>query len=530
MIKKQIFAFALVFMLAFGLLTVAPSSRAQTLRWATQGDLQTLDPHSQNEQLTNSINGQIYETLITRDKQLGLVPGLATAWQQLSPTLWRLQLRPDVKFHDGQSFSADDVVFSVQRASDAASGIRAYATALGQPRKVDDLTVEFALQQVNPIFLEHIALVQMMSKAWCEEHDAVKPQDFKAKETRYTTLNANGTGPFILVARQPDIKTVFRRNLAWWGRFAGNVQEVVYTPVKSDPTRTAALLSGELDLILDPPPQDLDRLRSATKVKVLDGVENRVLFIGMDQAREELLYSSVKGANPFKDLRVRKAFYHAVDIETLRSAVMRGQARPTGVISPSPLGVFNDAELEQRLPFDLRKARALMVEAGYPNGFEVTIDCPNNRYINDEKICVALAGMWAQIGVKVRVNAQPRALFFVKAEKLDVSMYLLGWGGAITDEEVTLTPVLRPRGPNGVGYFNWGDYKNEKLEALASASSVESDPVKREQLIKAAISEHKEQVHNIPLHRQVIPWAMGSNMEATHRADNWLEWQWITLR
>jgi len=303
----------------------------------------------------------------------------------------------------------------------------------------------------------------------------------------------------------------------------------VYTPIKSDATRTAALISGELDFVLDPVPQDMARLRSTSGTKVVEGVENRVVFIGMDQGRDELLYSSVKGKNPFKDQRVRKALYHAVDIEAMRSRLMRGQALPTGVVSPSPLGSFNDPELEKRLPFDLPLARRLLAEAGYSNGFEVQLDCPNNRYINDEEICIALSAMWSQIGIKVKVNALPRALYFAKAEKLDVSMYMLGWGGAITDAETTLTPVLRNRGESGTGYFNYGNYKNQKLDDLAAASSKEPDPAKREQLIKAAFREHKEQVHNIPLHRQVIPWAMRANVEVVHRADNWLEWRWVTI-
>ncbi|MDM0048193.1 ABC transporter substrate-binding protein [Variovorax sp. J22R115] len=503
---------------------------AQTLRWASQGDPQTLDPHSQNELLTNSINGQVYETLVSRDRTLRLVPSLATGWQQLSPTLWRMTLRPGVKFHEGQPFSAEDVVFSVARAKDKTSNIRVYAAGLGEVRAVDPLTVEFSLAQFNPLFLEHATLVQIMSKGWCEEHDAASPQNFKSGETRYTTLHTNGTGPFVLVSRQPDVKTTFKRNPNWWGRFDGNVKQVEYTPIKSDSTRTAALLAGQLDLVLDPPPQDMDRLRESDGMKVVDGIENRILFIGMDQGRDELLYSSVKGANPFKDVRVRRALYHAVDIETLRTSVMRGQARPTGAMAPSPLGIFNDAQLEQRLPFDLARARALIAEAGYPQGFEVRLDCPNDRYINDARICVALAAMWSRIGVKVDVVTQPRAIFFAKGEKLDVSMYLLGWGGAITDADVTLSNVLRPRGDNGVGYYNWGNYKDARLDELAAASAVEQDPVKREVLIKAAFREHNEQVHNIPLHRQVIPWAMRENVDAIHRADNWLEWRWVTIR
>lgn len=516
-------------LVGLNLLALTIVGNAQTLRWATQGDPQTMDPYSQNELLTNAINGQVYETLVARDRQVNVVPALATEWVQQGPTVWRMKLRPNVKFHDGSPMTADDVVFSLQRAKDPASGIRAYATAMGDPRRVDDLTVEFKLPQVNPIFLQHASLVQIMSKAWCEKNNATKPQDFKNKEEKYTVLHANGTGPFTLVSRQPDIKTVFKRNPNWWGKFDGNVQDVVYTPIKSDATRTAALISGELDLVLDPVPQDLARLKSTPGTKVVEGMENRVVFIGMDQGRDELLYSNVKGKNPFKDIRVRKALYQAVDIESIRNRLMRGQALPTGAMSPSPLGSFNDPELEKRLPFDLPLAKKLMADAGYPTGFEVQLDCPNNRYINDEEICIALSAMWAQLGVKVKVNAQPRVTFFAKTEKMDVSMYLFGWGGAITDMETTLTPVLRNRGEAGVGYFNTGNYKNPKLDDLAAASSKEPDPAKREQLIKAALREEKEQVHHIPLHRQVIPWAMRSNVDAVHRPDNWLEWRWITL-
>ena len=515
--------------LALSLIGLCSVVLAQTFRWSTQGDPQTMDPHSQNETLTNSMNGQVYESLVQRDKQLNIVGGLATEWAQINPTLWRMKLRSGVKFHDASPFTSEDVVFSVKRAQHAASPFRAYATAMGEPRKVDDLTVEFALTQFNPIFLQHAATILIMSKAWSENNNAAAPQDFKNKESKYTALNANGTGPFILVSRQPDIRTVYKRNPNWWGKFEGNVQDVAYTPISSDSTRTAALISGEVDFLLDPSPQDVQRLRSSVSTKIVDGVENRSVFIGMDQSRDELLYSSVKGKNPFKDVRVRRALYHAVDIESLRSRLMRGQALPTGSIMPSALGNFNDAELEKRLPFDLGKARALMTEAGYGQGFDVTLDCPNNRYINDEEICIALAAMWSQINIKVKVNALPRASYFPKAEKLDVSMYMLGWGGAITDAETTLTTIMRSRSDRGVGYYNWGNYKNPKLDEMATASSQEPDPTKREQLIKAALREHAEQVHHIPLHRQVIPWAMRSNVTAVHRADNWLEWRWVTV-
>ncbi len=503
---------------------------AQTLRWSTQGDLQTMDPHSQNESLTNSLNGQVYETLVNRNRKLDIEPVLATEWQQVSPLVWRFKLRPNVKFHDGSPFSADDVVFSILRARQGTSDIKQYSNALGEPKMIDPMTVEFTLKDPNPIFLQHLATVQIMSRAWCEKNKSAKPQDFKNKEEAYTAFNANGTGPFSLVSRAPDVKTVYKRFAGWWGKAEGNVQEVIYSPIKSDATRIAALISGEIDFVLDPAPQDVPRLRSTAGVKVIDGPENRVVFIGMDQNRDELLYGSPKGKNPFKDVRVRRALYQAVDIDTIKTKLMRGQAYPTGGITPSPLGAYNDPEIEKRLPYDLDAAKKLMADAGWADGFEVTLDCPNNRYINDEEICQTLAAMWARLNVKIRVNGMPRSTYFPKVQKFDTSMYMLGWGGSITDAETTLTPVLRSRGEGGVGAWNFGGYVDAKFDELAAASSKESDPKKREQLIKAALKQHNEQVHHIPLHRQVIPWAARQNVEVVHRADNWLEWRWITIK
>ena len=208
---------------------------------------------------------------------------------------------------------------------------------------------------------------------------------------------------------------------------------------------------------------------------------------------------------------------------------MSGLALPTGGMTASPLASFNDPVLDARLPFDLTAARRLMAEAGYADGFEVTIDCPNNRYVNDEEICTALAAMWAQLKIKLKVNAQPRTLYFPKLEKLDTSLYMLGWGGAITDAETTLTPVMRNRGEKGVGLYNYGNSRNDHFDALAAASSVEADPKQREQLIRAALTEWKSQIHTVPLHRQVIPWAMRSNVSLVHRADNFVVMQWVTV-
>ncbi len=516
-------------LLALALLAVA-GAPAQTFRWASGGDPMTMDPHAQNEGLTNSINQQVYERLVQRDKQLNIVPSLATAWRQVSPLLWRVTLRPGVQFHDGAPFSADDVVFSTLRAQQPTAQISTYANALGEPVKVDELTVDFRLKAVNPVFLQHLDTLFIMNKAWCEKHRVTRPLDYKNREETHASTHANGTGPFVLTGRAPDIKTTHRRHTGWWMAHEGNVQEIVYTPISNDATRLAALVSGELDFVQDPAPRDIARLRRVAGVKIIEGAEDRVVFIGMDQARDKLLHGVVPGnKNPFKDIRVRRALYQAIDIEALRSKLMNGLALPTGSMAPSPMAAFNDPALESRLPFDLAAARRGLADAGYADGFEVTIDCPNNRYVNDEQICIALASMWAQIKVRLKVNALPRSLFFPKGEKLDTSLYLLGWGGAITDAETLMTPVMRNRGDKGVGLYNWGNSRNDKFDALAAQSSVEADPKKREALIRAALAEWKAQIHTLPLHRQVIPWAARQGVSLVHRADNFVVMQWVTV-
>ncbi|MGH8851370.1 MAG: ABC transporter substrate-binding protein [Casimicrobiaceae bacterium] len=509
---------------------IAPAS-GKTLRWAGRGDMQTTDPYSQNENLTNNINVLIYEPLLMRDKELALQPALALSWQRISPTVWRFKLRPGVKFHDGTPFTADDVVFSFERARADSSQLRAYATASGMPRKIDELTVEFTTSGPNPIELEHIATINIMSRAWCEANRATKPQNYTQNEDMITAHQANGTGPYMLKSREPDIRTVLVKNPGWWGigqhLFEGNADEVIYLPIVSDATRLAALISGEVDLVNDPPPQDVPRLTHTPGVKVLEGGENRIVFIGMDQKRDELLYSNVKGKNPFKDRRVRQALYQAIDIEAIRTTTMRGLSQPSGVLLPS--AAQSTPELEKRLPYDKAKAKQLLAEAGYPNGFEVTLDCPNNRYVNDEKICQALAAMWAQIGVAIKVNAMPRATYFPKLEKTDTSMYMLGWGGGATDGIFILQPVLASYDGKGDGDYNYGRYSNPRLDALVARIKIDMNPQTRLAEIREALAAQATEINHLPLHRQVIPWATRSNVTAVHRADNQVIPFWVKI-
>ncbi len=523
-------------MLACLLIGLVPTAAAaKTFRWSSQGDAATHDPHAQNEGVNNQINGQIYEQLLSRDRNLKPVASLATAWKQLSPTVWVFTLRKGVTWQDGSAFTADDVVFSVIRSQHDASNMKVFGTAVGKPRRIDDHTVEFTTPVPNPVLLDMLSSgnIFIMSKAWCVKHRVEKPQDYKSGEETYAARHAMGTGPFMLVAREPDVKTVLKKNPNWWGiregRFEGNVDEVVYRPIKQASTRIAALLSGEIDFVLDPPVQDVQKLRREPSLKVLEGRENRIVFIGMDQARDTLLYSTVKGRNPFKDRRVRLALYQAVDVEALKSTVMRGLAIPTAVLLSSAKAAGIPDAMDRRYPLDLNAAKKLLAEAGYPNGFGVTLDCPNDRYVNDEKICVALAGMWARIGVDVKVNAISKTTYFPKLQKLDSSLYLLGWGGATTDAIFTLKPVLHSRNRSGAGEYNWGNYRVPELDSLIDRAEGETDPAKRQALIIAAMQRHHDDVLHIPLHIQISPWVSKASVGVGHRADNWVEVAWVRM-
>ena len=513
---------------ALAMATALPFVDAKTFRWASQGDILTMDPHSQNEGLNNSASDHIYEPLINRGKTMAIEPCLAISWTQINPTTMRFKLRDKVIFHNDAIFTADDVVFSITRALEKTSDFSAYMQGIKSAKKIDSLTVDIVSDGPNPTLLDQLTEVRMMNKAWALKNNAQKPQDFKNKEETYTARNTNGTGPFILKAREPDVKTVFVVNPKWWGkRDSESIDEVIYTPIKNNATRISALLSGEIDFVLDPPVQDVPKLKENKAIKIMEGNENRTLFLNFDQGRDELLYGS-KGKNPFKDIRVRQAMLQAIDINAIYVSVMRKLSLPTmSLIAPQVRGYTKD--VENRPPVDIVKAKKLMADAGFGNGFDVTLDCTDNRYINDQAICVAIAGMLAKIDIRVKVNAMPRALYFPKLQNTDTSMYLLGWGVPTFDSLYTLQSIVRTKGQGGDGIWNFSGYSNPKIDTIIDALKTEVDLKKRAQLTKAALLLEQADVGHIPLHHQVIPWAMRSNITVVHRADNRMLAKWAVI-
>ncbi len=513
---------------SIALTPLAAQAQSKTLRWAAQNDILTVDPHSENHATTNGILQHVYEGLTRYNKQYQVEGALATNWEQLSPTQFRFHLRKGVKFHDGSPMTADDVVYSFARVVQPQGTMQIYAVGIKEAKKVDDFTVDLLLTAPTPVLLRNIIDVRIVSKAWIIANKSEKVRDPKAKEETFASRHANGTGAYQLKSWEPDIKILMTANPSWWDKREGNVTDIVYTPIKADATRVAALNAGDVDLVTDLPTQDVQRLRSNANLKVLDGPEVRTIFIGLDQFSPELLYSNVKGKNPFKDIRVRKALNLATDSEAMRRTLMRGLSIPANLmVAPGVNGYTPEAD--KRAPVDVEAAKKLLAEAGYPDGFEFTLDCPNNRYVNDEEICQALVSMWSKIGLKPKLNAMAFSNYIPKILKHDTSAYMLGWGVATYDGQYSLQSLVRTKTTGADGNYNLGRFSNAKLDALIDAMKTETNVAKRDAQIREALKMTADEYLYVPIHHQMRPWAMKKNISTHHKSDDRPETRFVRI-
>jgi peptide/nickel transport system substrate-binding protein len=504
-------------------------SHAASLRIASAFDPQTMDPHAVALLYHSRVAFQVYDSLANRDEKFRLEPSLALSWAALDPTTWRIKLRPGVTFHDGAPFTADDAVFSIERAMTPPSQRAFQLKGVTGATKVDELTFDIKLATPDAVFPEKLTTLAMMNKAWSVKHGVEKAQDFNAKQETFALRNANGSGPYMLERFEPDVRTVLKRNPRWWGwadKRSGNVDQVSLLAIRSDATRIAALISGEVDMVLDPPLPDVDRLKREGALTMAQTADLGQQYLTFDQSRDELEGSDVKGRNPFKDLRVRRAVYHAINVELIVQKVLRGQAVPTGAFLSS-LVDGSPAELDKRLPFDPAKARALLAEAGYPNGFSVSLDCVNVAW--REAVCQAATAMLTQVGIRASLRSSPTNQFFPKLSQGTASFIEFGWTPN-PDAWASLNALFRSWDKSGLGTFNAGRYSNPALDTLIDKLRVEPDLTRRRAMVGVALRLIGEDLPFIPLYRRTLNWAMSKKVRAVQWPNDTIELRWVHVR
>jgi peptide/nickel transport system substrate-binding protein len=376
---------------------------------------------------------------------------------------------------------------------------------------------------------EKLPQVGIMSRAWAEKHGVQRAQDFNGKQETHAVRNANGTGPMRLERYEPDVRTVLRRHAGWWGwseRRHGNLEQASYLTIKSDATRLAALASGEVDAVLDPPYQDITRLKGDPRITLMQMADIGQQYLTFDQSRDELADSDVKGRNPFKDLRVRRAVYHALNVPLIVDKVLRGQGQPTGAFL-STLVDGSPADLDRRLPYDPARARQLLGEAGYPNGFAITLDCVNVAW--RENVCQAVAAMLTQVGIRTTLRASPSNQFFPKLSQGTASFIEYGWT-PVPDAWNSLNALFRTHDKGGLGTFNAGRYSNPKIDALIDAMRTEPDLTRRRAMVSTVLRLVADELPYIPLYRRTLNWAMSKKVSAVQWPSDVLELRWVRVR
>jgi peptide/nickel transport system substrate-binding protein len=505
---------------AIGLGTlIAPPAEARNFTWAYNADVLTLDPHSSNNTFTNSFLGNVYEALVRHNDRIEIEPALAESWERVSPTVWRFELRRGVVFHNGESFDADDVVFTWARVRSPGSLAGNLLGQIKEVRKTGSHTVEIETHRPFPILLAAITQFYMMDEGWSRANNAAEAANLAQQVESGATRAANGTGPFRIVDRRPDERTVLEPHTRWWDRPAHNLTRVTFQPIRSAATRTASVLSGAIDANVEVPLQDIPRLLQDSRVQVVEGPELRTIYLGFDHQRDQLLYSDVQGRNPLQDRRVREAIYRAIDVEALVRGVMRGKAWPAGMmVSPYLAGA--PRELNERLAFDPEASRRLLAEAGYPNGFSVGIVCPNDRYVNDERTCQAIAGMLARVGIRLQLQSEPTSVWSRRTANRDFSIFMLGHAGLpLADSYSTLNEVLRTNTRTSGG-LNYGRWSNAAFDALVERAAEAADEESRRRFIREALAIEREEIAHVPLFQQPIAWAARRGIELRQAPDN----------
>ena len=504
------------------------TATAETFSWAGTTDPQTLDPHAVNTAPVLGFLNNVYEGLVRRDKQMQVEPALATSWEALPEGGWRFNLREGVSFHDGSEFNADDVLFSYERASSEAADVRSWFAPVSEVRVVDDYTIDFLTTEPNPLFPGSIANFMIMDRDWAVDNEAELP----SKEAEnYATRHTNGTGAYQVSVRDPGVRTELEPFDNWWDENTSNITKAVFTPIGQSATGMAALLSGEIDFISPIPLQDVPRMKERSGFTVHEGIEARIIMFGFKFDGEDLMFSSdVSGKNPFQDVRVRKAAYQSIDVDTLIDKIMRGNAQPAAQLVSDSTNGYSESQGE-RLPYDPEAAKALLAEAGYPDGFSFGLQCPNDRYINDEAICKAAASMMAKVGLNAQLSSMPVRNYWPELREDKFDMYLLGWSPGTFDAEHPIRFLAAtPNEEKKLGSWNFGGYSNARVDELLPQIQTELDEGKRQAMLDEVAAILQDEVAYIPLYVQPLIWASRDNIDLTQRSDDFFILRWVTIQ
>jgi peptide/nickel transport system substrate-binding protein len=494
---------------------VVGSASAADLRIGLSTEHDSLDPHFNSTLINAQIERHMFDHLVRRTPTLKLEPELATSWKLVDDQTWELKLREGVKWHDGSPFTADDVIFTFQRAGIVPNSPGSYRmyTAGKEVSKIDDHTIRIKSPAANPMLIQDLERVPIVSKKYGE---GATTADYNSGKAMI------GTGPYKFVEWVKGDHLTLEKNPNYW-KGAPTWDRLIFKPIVSNPSRVAALLAGDVDIIDKVPTVDMPNLRKNQDIKIWQAPSNRLVFIDVDSSRDISPFVFDNDGkplfpNPLRDWRVRKAMSKAIDRNAIRDRVMDGLSVPTGQIVPE--GFFAwvpDLKVE---PYDPEGAKKLLAAAGYPNGFKITMHGSNNRYVNDGKIVEAVAQMFTRVGIKTEVNVAPANIYFAEAQKLKYSVVLFGYGLHTGGPELPMTGFLQTFNPQaGTGEFNRGRYSNARVDALASEALTIMDDAKREAAFQEAQRIFINDVAKIPLHYEVNIWATRKGFKYDARYD-----------
>jgi peptide/nickel transport system substrate-binding protein len=512
-IVKMILAVFVTSVLGFG------SASGAQLVIGSKLEPSSIDPHYHNLGPNNAIARHIFDLLVDSDENQQLRPGLAVSWKAINDTTWEFKLRKGVTFHDGTPFSADDVLFTFERAPNVEASPSSFAlyTKGKTVKKIDDHTIHFITEEPYPLMPNDVSNIYIISK---KHGQGAKTGDYNSGEA------AIGTGPYKFVEWVPGDRLVLKKNPNYW-REKAHFDQVVFKPIKENPARVAALLAGDVDMIDLVPTADVPRLEKNADVVLSKGVSNRVIYLHLDQYREKSPFvRNSGGKNPLMELRVRKAISKAINRPAIVERVMEGVAIPAGQLLPK--GFFGVSPKLQPETYDPEAAKKLLAEAGYPNGFGLTLHGPNDRYINDAKICQAIGQMLARIGIQAEVETMSKSVFFSKASRGGpdkspaFSFILVGWGSGTGEASSPLKSLLHTYDKaRGFGASNRGRYSNAEVDKRIEQALATVDDAQREKLLQQATEIAIEDLGIIPLHYQVNVWATRKGLAYTPRTDEY---------